>query len=155
MNPPDFTDLFRLVYRSRGAIGGQTEEGRQQVDRILAVSRHKNAQAGVTGALLFTGSYFVQALEGQAAAVEATFDRICCDLRHSNIEVVECGPVLELAFGAWSMSHLVPTTDAGALLARVEHDTELADAAVAAMKLMIALIQSEPHAGEAARRPTV
>jgi hypothetical protein len=146
MTAPDHTDLFRLVYRSRSALRGDAEEVHQQVDRILTVSRHRNAQAGVTGALMFTGLFFVQALEGPAAAVEVTFDRICCDLRHSSIEVVECGPVLEPAFGDWSMSHLVPTTDAGALLDRVEHDTELADAASAAMKLMLALLQSEPRA---------
>lgn len=146
MTEPDHTDLFRLVYRSRSAIGGDAEEVHRQVDRILTVSRSRNGQAGVTGALMFTGLFFVQALEGPATAVEAAFDRICCDLRHTDIEVVECGPVLEPVFGELSMSHLVPTADAGALLNHVEHDTELADAAAAAMKLMIALIGSEPHA---------
>ncbi|UIY43514.1 BLUF domain-containing protein [Methylobacterium radiotolerans] len=155
MIAPDHIDLFRLVYRSRNAIGGDAEEVHRQVDRILTVSRSRNAQAGVTGALMFTGLFFVQALEGPTAAVEATFDRICCDLRHSNVEVVECGPVLEPAFGEWSMSHLVPTADAGALLNRVEYDDELADAAAAAMKLMIALIRSEPHAMGETRRHIV
>ena len=142
----DHTDLFRLVYRSRSDVRGDAEEVHRQVDQILTVSRHRNAQAGITGALMFTGLYFVQALEGPAAAVEATFDRICCDLRHSSVEVVECGHFLEPAFGDWSMSHLVPTADAGALLDRVEHDAESADAASAAMKLMLFLLQSERHA---------
>ena len=146
MTASDHTDLFRLVYRSRSTLRGSAEEVHQQVNRIVTLSRHRNAQAGVTGALMFTGLFFLQALEGPAAAVEATFDRICCDLRHSGVEVVECGPVLEPAFGDWSMSHLVPTIEAGALLDRVEHDTELADAASAAMKLMLTLLQSEPRA---------
>jgi Sensors of blue-light using FAD len=141
-------DLFRLVYRSRSTVEGTAEEVQRAIDAIVAASRRRNGQAGVTGALMFTGLFFVQALEGPAAAVEATFDRICCDLRHSNVEVVECGPVLELAFGEWPMSHLVPNADAGALLDRVERDTELADAATAAMKLMAALIRSEQHAGD-------
>ncbi|MCJ2016928.1 BLUF domain-containing protein [Methylobacterium sp. E-065] len=146
MTAPDTPDLFRLVYRSRSALRGDAEEVHRQVEQILIVSRDRNAQAGITGALMFTGLYFVQALEGPAAAVEATFDRICCDLRHTGIEVVECGPVLEPAFGDWSMSHLVLTADAGALLDRFEHDAEFADAASAAMKLMLVLLQSEPHA---------
>ena len=151
----DHTDLFRLVYRSRSDVRGDAEEVHRQVDQILTVSRHRNAQAGITGALMFTGLYFVQALEGPAAAVEATFDRICCDLRHSSVEVVECGPVLEPAFGDWSMSHLVPNADTGALLDRFEHDAELADAASAAMKLMLALLQSEPHAIESSQHLAV
>lgn len=153
MIAPDHIDLFRLVYRSRNAIGGDAEEVHRQVDRILTVSRSRNAQVGVTGALMFTGFFFVQALEGPAAAVEAAFDRICCDLRHCSVEVVECGPVLETAFGKWSMSNLVPTADAGALLNCVDQDAELADAAATAMKLMIDLIQSEPRAATSLRRP--
>ncbi|MCJ2139398.1 BLUF domain-containing protein [Methylobacterium sp. E-066] len=143
MNPPGNADLFRLVYRSRSAIKGTREDVRQAIDAILAVSRRRNAEAGVTGALMFTRLFFVQALEGPTAAIEAIFDRICCDLRHTSVEVVECGPVLEPAFGEWPMSHLVPDADAGALLDRVEHETELADAAAAAMKLMAALIRPE------------
>lgn len=146
MTAPDTADLFRLVYRSRSALRGDAEEVHRQVDQILTVSRHRNEEAGITGALMFTGLYFVQALEGPAAAVEATFDRICCDLRHTGIEVVECGTVLDAAFGDWSMSHLVPTADAGALLDRFENDAEFADAAAAAIKLMLALLQSEPRA---------
>jgi hypothetical protein len=143
MIAPERTDLFRLVYRSRSVFDGDADEVRRQVDQILTVSHHHNAQAGVTGALMFTGLFFVQALEGPAAAVEATFDRICCDLRHSSIEVVECGPVLEPAFGDWSMSHLVPSADAEALLDEVEHGIEFADAASAAIKLMLVLLKSE------------
>jgi hypothetical protein len=152
MNPLDTPDLFRLVYRSRCAITGTAEEVQRHIDRILTVSRHQNGQAGVTGALMFTGLFFVQALEGPTFAVEAAFDRICCDLRHSNVEVVECGPVLESAFGDWSMSHLVPAADSEALLDRVEHDTDLADAAATAMKLMTALIRSEQNASGSAQQ---
>ena len=95
MTPRDETDLFRLVYRSRSAVAGGAEDVRRAIEAVLAVSRRRNAAAGVTGALMFTRLYFVQALEGPTAAVEATFDRICCDLRHTGVEVVECGPVLE------------------------------------------------------------
>lgn len=138
--PPDHTDLFRLVYRSRGAIAGTAEEVQATLDAILTVSRRRNTEAGITGALMFTRLLFVQALEGPADAVEATFDRVCCDLRHTNLEIVECGPVLERAFGAWSMSHLVPDAAAGALLDHVADEQELAEAATAAMRLMACLI---------------
>lgn len=143
MSPTDNADLFRLVYQSRSALTGSVEEVQRTIDRILAVSRRRNAEAGVTGALMFTRLYFVQALEGPAAAVESVFDRVCSDLRHTGIEVIECGPVLEATFGGWSMSELVPDAHAGALLDHVKIADELADTAAAAMKLMAALLQSK------------
>lgn len=147
MNPLDTPDLFRLVYRSRSTIEGTAEEVQQAIGEILATSRTRNAEAGITGTLLFTRLFFVQALEGPAAAVEAIFDRICFDLHHVSVEVVECGPVLEPIFGDDPMSYLVPDAASGALVERVEHDTELADAAAAAMKLMAALIRPEQRNG--------
>ena len=147
MNPQDDADLFRLVYRSRCAIAGSPDEIRQTVAALVAASQRRNAEAGITGTLLFTGVFFVQALEGAAAGVEAIFDQICCDLRHSGIEVVECGPVLQRLFGDDPMSYLMPDAGSGALVDRVEHDTELADAAAAAMKLMVALIRPEQCKG--------
>lgn len=140
MTSPDDADLFRLVYRSRMAMAGSAEHVQQVIDGILATAQLRNVETGVTGTLLFTGVFFVQALEGRAASVEAIFDRICCDLRHIGVEVVECGPVLQRLFGNQAMSYVLPDADSGALVDRVEHDTELADAAVAAMKLMVALI---------------
>ena len=142
MTPPDNADLFRLVYRSRSAIAGGAEAVQQTIDAVVAASQRRNAEAGVTGTLMFTGLFFVQALEGSAAAVEAIFDRICCDLRHTGIEVVECGPVLEPAFGGGAMSHLVPDAEAGALLDRLDSEAEYVEAAAAAMKLMLALLQA-------------
>lgn len=142
MSPTDRSDLFRLVYRSRSAIAGSPAQVQGVIDAMVAVSRNRNAEAGVTGALLFARQHFVQALEGPASAVEAIFDRICCDLRHTGIEVVECGPVLEPAFGGGAMSHLVPDAEAGALLDRLDSEAEYVEAAAAAMKLMLALLQA-------------
>jgi hypothetical protein len=150
VSPTENADLFRLVYQSRSALTGSGEEVQRTIDRILAVSRRRNAEAGVTGALMFTRLYFVQALEGPAAAVESVFDRICCDLRHTGIEVIECGPVLETTFGGWSMSELVPDADAGALLDHVKTADELAETAAAAMRLMAALLRSKTARGSAA-----
>jgi len=142
MTAPDTADLFRLVYRSRSAITGDAEPVRQAVETLAAESRLRNAEVGVTGAMLFAGLHFVQVLEGPAAAVEAIFDRICCDLRHSGIAVVECGPVLEPAFGGAPMRCLVPDTEAGAALDLLAGEAGGVDAAAAAMKLMLTLLQA-------------
>lgn len=161
----DDADLFRVVYRSRSALDGTVPEIRAAADAILATSRRRNAEAGVTGALMCLGAVFIQALEGPAAAVEATFDRICCDLRHTGVEIVECGPILERGFGDWSMSHLVPPARAGTVRADPEgpsldadaleegamdedamDECALADTAAAAVRLMASLIKPLPRA---------
>ncbi len=132
----DTSDLFRLVYRSRSALEGRPEEVQQAVDDIVAASHRRNTDAQITGALMFTHSMFVQALEGPARAVEAAFDRICCDLRHNNLEVVECSPILERGFGSWSMRHLPPDASSRELLERSDDATVISDTAIASMKLM-------------------
>jgi hypothetical protein len=139
------TDLFRLVYRSRCAVEGSADNVQLTVDAIIADSQRRNVRIGVTGALMFTGLFFVQALEGPTAAVEATFDRICCDLRHTSVEVIECGPIIEAVFGKAAMRQLVLDTDTGALLNHFNKDTELINTAAATMKLMAALVRSDPH----------
>lgn len=97
---------MRLVYWSRNRvpeIGAQLE---QEIEQILAVSRVNNAQAGVTGALMFNSGCFAQILEGPAPAVGEVFERIQRDDRHGEVLVLECGAAQERAFPAWSMAHV-------------------------------------------------
>ena len=49
------------------------------------MARAKNAELRVTGALLITDHYFVQALEGEEDRVRALFDRIRRDDRHDEV----------------------------------------------------------------------
>ena len=152
MTPTVPSDLFRLVYRSRSALEGSAAEVQRAVETLVSASRDRNQAAGVTGALLFARRHFVQALEGPAPAVEAIFDRICCDLRHTGVEVVECGPVLEQAFGKAPLSHLVPDAEASAVLDGLDRATECVDTAAAAMRLMLALLRPAER-DRAALRP--
>ena len=140
--------LVRLIYRSRGALKGTASDVERGLEAILEASRRRNAGEGVTGALVFTRLLFVQALEGPSAAVEAVFDRICCDLRHTGVEIIEFAPVAQRGFGEWSMSHLVPNGQAAALLDRSASDGELVDAAASALKLMAALLRAPDSASQ-------
>ena len=142
MRPPPPAPLVRLVYKSRSALEGTASDIQRSFDAILDTSRRRNAAEGVTGALMFTRLLFVQALEGPADAVESVFDRICCDVRHVGVEIVEYGPVTEPGFGEWSMSHLVPDGAAEALLDGRAGEGELVDAAASALKLMAALLRA-------------
>lgn len=96
-------DIYRLVYTSRNLLEGGEEEQKAAIAGLLAVSKRNNARVGVTGALLFNGGSFAQVLEGSRAAVEATFERIQRDPRHSDVAVLQCEPVAARGFPNWSM----------------------------------------------------
>lgn len=58
---------------------------------IFNVARSRNKAAQITGAMLITDHYFVQALEGDETAVRSLFDRISSDERHTDVGLVEEG----------------------------------------------------------------
>ncbi|WP_217989579.1 EAL domain-containing protein [Sphingomonas lenta] len=96
--------LYRLVYYSRNAIWGLDEEVRASVQNILAASRRNNAEAKVSGALMFTDGYFAQVLEGDRAEVERVFERIQLDDRHSDVQLLSFEAVPTRVFPTWSMA---------------------------------------------------
>ena len=97
-------DLYRLIYTSRNLLPGDEDAQAATIGGILSVSKRNNARVGVTGALLFSGATFAQVLEGSRLAVEATFERIQRDPRHSDVSVLQCEPVAVRGFPAWSMA---------------------------------------------------
>ena len=97
--------LYRLIYCSRNVIM-QAIPGADpgyEMDTIRDSARRRNATANVTGALLFSASGFAQVLEGPREVVEATFDRISCDPRHTDVTVLSFTPALRRSFPAWAM----------------------------------------------------
>lgn len=142
--PRETADLFRLVYRSHSALVGSAALVRVMMEEIIESSQRRNADAGITGALVYTQSLFVQALEGPALAVEAAFDRICCDLRHRKIEVAEYGPVLERGFGSWSMRLVRPDEPSSGIDDRGEGAESTNEFAATTMKLMAVLLRTSP-----------
>lgn len=75
----------------------------EDLNEILATSRRNNIKAGVTGALMFNSGYFVQILEGAAATIEATFERIQMDGRHGDVTLIEFAVAPARIFDQWSM----------------------------------------------------
>jgi hypothetical protein len=101
---------YRLIYFSENRLAaGQLAA---QLDAILDKSRQNNVLVGVTGALMFSSGYFVQVLEGEQAAVEATFERIQQDSRHGDVQLVDFSPVAERTFSNWSMAYAGRREDA-------------------------------------------
>lgn len=91
----------RVIYASRWAETDRSEA--RMLAEILEGSARNNAEAGVTGFLLYREGWFLQALEGDLDAVDQTFDRIRRDRRHHDVRIVADEPTMERAFADWAM----------------------------------------------------
>eukprot|EP00752_Nemacystus_decipiens_P015839 g14149.t1 len=99
--------MRRLIYFSNAAEG----VGPRDIEDILAVSRRRNAEAGVTGLLLFMHGVFAQVLEGDAQQVDSVYRRIEADGRHVEPEILSDRTVAQRSFTDWSMAYLETTAD--------------------------------------------
>ncbi len=102
--PAETETIFRLTYRSHSRIPPAQEP--RELAEILRVARARNAERGITGALMFYDRWFAQALEGPRAEVMALFDRIRADPRHEAVQVAAQGDVAGRVFSRWAMAHV-------------------------------------------------
>ena len=96
--------LSRVLYCSRSQIPGGADAILANIESILTTSRENNRRAGISGALLFSNGCFAQVLEGDPDAVDEAFERIQCDERHTDVTVLQSGPIAERDFPSWSMA---------------------------------------------------
>ena len=147
--------VHRLLYRSDIDLVGSAADIQHQVGEIVRFSQARNAAAGLTGALLLTRGVFVQVLEGPLCAIEAAFERICCDLRHRRVELLELVQAEDRVFGAWSMARISADQRVERLFACLpgaeEQGLESASAQ-ATIQLMLALLISGPEQALSAER---
>ena len=78
--------LIRIVYFSENRIDVSRRYGR--IAQFLKTAVRHNRRNKVTGALLHDDLWFVQFLEGERSAVQATFDGILKDPRHANVTII-------------------------------------------------------------------
>jgi len=91
--------MISLTYLSTATSPYSTTE----LGELLAAVREKNHAVGLTGMLLYAGGHFIQTLEGDEDAVDATFSRIRRDTQHRNICVALREEIESRAFPDWSM----------------------------------------------------
>ena len=94
---------YRLIYRSHSLLPGQgmDEAG---LATILKQARARNADLGITGALMLYDGWFAQVLEGPQVAVETLFAKIKVDTRHDSVRLEESGPATKRLFSKWAMA---------------------------------------------------
>jgi len=91
--------LVRLMYASRA-----TEAvGPALLGAILRSSTRNNPAVGITGVLCFSGTTFLQVLEGGRLPVSALYNRIVRDPRHNDVLLLTYEEIEERSFASWSM----------------------------------------------------
>jgi hypothetical protein len=75
------------------------------IDAIVDVSRSRNADLDVTGALIFSGSRFAQLIEGPADNVAILRSAIERDVRHRSVTTIEAGDISHRLFAGWSLAY--------------------------------------------------
>jgi len=98
--------LARVIYRSHSLLPETPDDRTPAMTDILRAARRNNAQSGLTGVLLFDGTNFLQAIEGDIRDVENLYEAIACDLRHEDIEVIEFKPISVRAYRSFPMAYI-------------------------------------------------
>ena len=109
---------FRLIYRSRNLI--PDDQRKAELGTLFGEARSNNKKQGVTGALLLSDDWFVQALEGDEDTVRSLFAHIEKDARHDSVSVIETGEA-EPVFSKWAMARVAADGEPDiALIAHVD-----------------------------------
>lgn len=98
------SQLYHLAYISKNTVKGTAEDIRAEIRSILAAAHRNNPKLGVTGALLYSGGYFCQVIEGPEDALEDLFETIQMDDRHGEVKVLQFEPIEERGFLNWDMA---------------------------------------------------
>jgi len=72
---------------------------------IVEISRVRNAELDVTGALVASRHWFAQILEGPAGSVDALMTSISRDLRHRDVQILVYEDIEERQFPDWSLAY--------------------------------------------------
>ena len=95
--------LKSLLYASVSALAADEQD--EEIARIAAVSKARNAELGVTGTLVLARGRFAQILEGEAEAVDTLMAAIGRDPRHSQVTIAHVATAPRAVFAGWSLSY--------------------------------------------------
>ncbi len=92
--------MHRLIYTSTATRLLPKDE----LHKLMNSARRYNADARITGLLLYHDGCFLQVLEGEKDAVEACYKRICKDGRHTDYIQLANEATTHRLFSAWWMA---------------------------------------------------
>ena len=91
--------MFHLVYTS---VAEKPFSDGELLD-LVEQARKRNFGLGVTGLLLYQKKAFMQALEGEEAAVRTLYSAICKDARHHHVRTLVAKSIPSRQFADWTM----------------------------------------------------
>ncbi len=100
--------MIRLLYCSVSTL--EHLHAIDEVGAIVKTSIAHNDRNDITGALIFTGEHFAQALEGEAGAVDQLMASIRADPRHRLVTEVDRDDITDRQFRNWAMAYRGPAT---------------------------------------------
>ena len=93
--------LIHLIYASR-----ETEPfSEDSLKSLVMKAGERNGPLGVTGMLLYDRGSFMQVLEGEESTVDALFQKISEDPRHSSVVQIIREAIPARQFGTWNMGY--------------------------------------------------
>ncbi len=92
-------ELKQIIYASSLAPG-QDENCLEEILKTAVANNRKN---GFTGLLLYVNRSFLQVLEGESTALDALFEKIRKDPRHTRPWTLSSALVAKREFADWSM----------------------------------------------------
>ncbi|TPG42571.1 BLUF domain-containing protein [Sphingomonas koreensis] len=109
-----------ILYISTSTLDRSTAD--RVVEALAADSVARNDDRDLTGALIFTGTHFVQILEGAPEKIELLLCSLRADNRHREIVIIERGQLSARRFSSWRMAYAGPSQFIGRKISRVLND---------------------------------
>ena len=103
--------LIRLTYFSRNRLARAQDAGNGSLADILKTSAANNSRNNITAVLVHDDRWFAQVLEGVESVVSATFERILCDGRHTDVNLVAMQPIAQRLYPAFAMADVARGRD--------------------------------------------
>lgn len=94
--------MLSLLYISRSLL--PKNQAPLILQEIMEAAIRRNRALNITGALVYTGSEFAQALEGPEDGVSAVMASILIDPRHDDVSIVRREEALGRSFPNWGMA---------------------------------------------------
>jgi EAL domain-containing protein (putative c-di-GMP-specific phosphodiesterase class I) len=94
-------NLIHLIYTSTATQAFTDND----ILELLEKARENNQRLEITGMLLYTDGSFFQVLEGDRAVVDALFQHIAKDERHTAVTTIIRETIARRSFGDWTMGN--------------------------------------------------
>ena len=99
--------VYQIIYSSKSATPMQVDE----LEDLLEQARHRNAEKGITGALVYVDGAFLQILEGELQTIQDLMGKISRDFRHETVTVLQEGAIPSGSFSDWEMAYVSATRE--------------------------------------------